>query len=154
MKWEYRLFSHIMIQRSWTQILIVEAHYFYDHHDILDLSYGVKLTYGELTPSVNNVIMKTAQGKSIDKLYCSLQRVSHIFTGARYDAQFFMVKYNMIDGFWRLDCAQGNEWNVWCLLSHPPESPIQLVVLVFLQVGWMESMLFFCTTSAIGHDMP
>jgi hypothetical protein len=41
----------------------------------------------------------------------ALQRIIHAFAEADEDAKIFMAKYDIKDGFWRLDCQEGEEWN-------------------------------------------
>ncbi len=46
---------------------------------------------------------------AIDQLGYSLQRITHAFTEAVKDDQIFMAKWDTKDGFWRLNCEEGEE---------------------------------------------
>ena len=52
----------------------------------------------------------------------TLNRIIHAFAEADKDAKIFMAKYDIKDGFWRLDCAEGEEWNfAYVLPEHEGE---------------------------------
>lgn len=93
---------------------------------ILDLSFPVKLKDGSRVPSVNEGTIKTAPRGAIDQIGHSLQRIIHAFAAADTNAKVFMAKWDIKDGFWRLDCAQGEEWNFAYVLPHTQGTPIQL----------------------------
>jgi len=64
-----------------------------------------------------------------------------------------MAKWDIKDGFWRLDVEEGTEWNFVYVLPQSPGKPIYLVVPTSLQMGWVESPLFFCTASEMARDV-
>ncbi len=64
-----------------------------------------------------------------------------------------MAKWDIKDGFWQLDCAAGQEWNFAYVLTQPPGEKIKLVIPTSLQVGWIESPLYFCTASEMARDV-
>ena len=65
-----------------------------------------------------------------------------------------MAKWDIKDGFWRLDCEAGQEWNFcYVLPSLDPSAPVQLVVPTSLQMGWIESPPFFCAASETARDV-
>jgi hypothetical protein len=76
---------------------------------ILDLSFKIRLKTGETIPSVNETTMLEAPAGAIDQLGQSLQRIIHAFAEADEDAKIFMAKFDIKDGFWRLECAAGEE---------------------------------------------
>jgi hypothetical protein len=78
---------------------------------ILDLSFRLRLKDGTHVPSVNEATTLEAQAGAIDQMGHSLQRIIHAFAEADEDAKIFMAKYDIKDGFWRLDCQEGEEWN-------------------------------------------
>ena len=121
---------------------------------ILDLSFPVKLQNGTVVPSVNDTSTKGAPRGAISQIGYSLQRVIHAFATAAPDAQIFMAKWDIKDGFWRLDCAAGQEWN-FCYVrpSLNNSDPIQLVVPTSLQMGWIESPPYFCCASETARDV-
>ena len=56
-----------------------------------------------------------------------------------------------MDGFWRLDCKEGEEWNFCYILPQKPGMPIKLVVPTLLQMGRIESPPYFFTVSETGQ---
>jgi hypothetical protein len=78
---------------------------------ILDLSFKLRLKDGTHVPSVNDTTTLEAPAAAIDQMGHALQRIIHAFAEADEDAKIFMAKYDIKDGFWRLDCQEGEEWN-------------------------------------------
>jgi hypothetical protein len=76
---------------------------------ILDLSFHLKLIRGETLPSVNSTTIKTAPKGAIDQLGHSLSRIIHAFAETDYDAKIFLAKWDIRDGFWRMDNGAGAE---------------------------------------------
>jgi len=64
-----------------------------------------------------------------------------------------MAKWDIKDGFWRLDAEEGAEWNFSYVLPRHPGEPCYLVVPTSLQMGWVESPPFFCTASETARDV-
>ncbi len=120
---------------------------------ILDLSLPVKLTDGSVIPSVNDGTTKTAPRGAIDQIGHSLQQIIHAFADANEHDKIFMAKWDIKDGFWRLDCKTGEEWNFAYVLPTPEDTPIQLVIPTSLQMGWIESPPYFCTASETARDV-
>ena len=120
---------------------------------ILDLSYSVKLSPNESIPSVNSTTIKTAPKGAIDQLGHSLQRLIYAFAVAEDDAKIFMAKWDIKDGFWRLDCRAGEEWNFAYVLPSSHGSDPILVIPTSLQMGWIESPPYFCTASETARDV-
>jgi hypothetical protein len=64
-----------------------------------------------------------------------------------------MAKWDIKDGFWRLDCKKGKEWN----FSYVPPSSIgnnvTLVVPTLLQMGWIKSPPYICAASETASDV-
>ena len=58
-----------------------------------------------------------------------------------------------MDGFWRLDCQEGEEWNFAYVLPQEQGKPVQLVVPTSLQMGWVESPPYFCAASETARDV-
>jgi hypothetical protein len=120
---------------------------------ILDLSYSLQLAERQL-PSVNETTVKTAPRGAIDQMGHVLSRIVHAFAEAGDDRKILMAKWDIKDGFWRLDCEAGQEWNFSYVL--PPENPtdsVELVVPTSLQMGWIESPPYFCAASETGRDV-
>jgi hypothetical protein len=123
---------------------------------ILDLSFGIRLPDGSTTPSVNATTVKTVPKGAVDQLGHVLTRIIHAFADPPSDAPIYMAKWDIKDGFWRLDCKKGQEWNFTYILpsSHVanPKNPT-LVVPTSLQMGWIESPAYFCTASETARDV-
>ncbi len=64
-----------------------------------------------------------------------------------------MAKWDIKDGFWRLDCMEGEEYNFAYVLPQPKVEPIQFVIPTSLQMGWVESPLYFCTAKETTRDV-
>ena len=109
------------------------------YRSILDLSYRLKLLREEVLKSVNESTTKTAHRGAIDQLGHSLSRITHTFTEVDDNVKVFMVKWDTKDGSWRLDCEEGEEYNVAYMLPQKEGMPIKLVIPASLQMGWIES---------------
>eukprot|EP00956_Cyclotella_meneghiniana_P004838 scaffold5989_cov47-Cyclotella_meneghiniana.AAC.9 len=120
---------------------------------ILDLSFRIRLKSGREVPSVNETTTLEAPSGAIDQLGHSLQRIIHAFAEADEDAKIFMAKFDIKDGFWRLDCAEGEEWNFAYVLPQKEGQPTRLVVPTSLQMGWVESPPYFCAASETARDV-
>jgi hypothetical protein len=75
---------------------------------ILDLSFGIHLRDGGTVPSVNDGTTLEAPAGAIDQLGRSLARVIHAVAEAQDDEKIFMCKFDIKDGFWRMDCQQSD----------------------------------------------
>jgi hypothetical protein len=121
---------------------------------ILDLSFPVHLNPSTTLPSVNSSTTKTAPKAAIDQIGHVLPRIIHAFATAEDDAKIFMAKWDIKDGFWRLDCEVGEEWNFcYVLPSSFGSDDIVLVVPTSLQMGWIESPPYFCAASETARDV-
>jgi hypothetical protein len=67
------------------------------------------LANGGVRSSVNGTIEKTAPAGAIDQLGNCLSHIIHAFAEADENAKIFMAKRDIKDGFWRMDCAEGEE---------------------------------------------
>ena len=121
---------------------------------ILDLSFPVRLSPSETVPSVNSTSTKTAPKGAIDQIGHVLPRIIHAFAAVEDEAKIFMAKWDIKDGFWRLDCCAGDEWNfAYVLPSSVGTADIMLVVPTSLQMGWIESPPYFCAASETARDV-
>jgi hypothetical protein len=77
----------------------------------------------------------------------------HAFEEAKDNKKLFMAKWDVKDGFWRMDCWEGEHWNFAYLLLQPLGSPVILVIPSLLQMGWVESPPFFCAATKTIHDI-
>ncbi len=110
-----------------------------DFHSILDLLFCLQLANGGVRASVNDTTEKTAPAGTINQLGKCLTRFIHAFAEAVNDVKIFMAKWDIKDGFWRMDCVKGEEWNFAYVLPQEEGKPITLVVPTSLQMGWVES---------------
>ena len=76
----------------------------------------------------------------------------HAFAVAPPSEPIYMAKWDIKDGFWRLDCAPNHEWSFAYVLPHNGGGPI-LVVPSALQMGWIESPAYFCAASETARDV-
>ena len=81
------------------------------YRSILDLSFSLQLKQQERVPSVNENSIKTAPEGAINQLGHVLMRIVHAFAEAPLDALILGAKWDITNGFWRLDCEQGQEYN-------------------------------------------
>ena len=129
------------------------AHSSRPYRAILDLSFAVKLTASTEVPSVNSTTVKTAPQGAIDQIGHVLPRLIHAFATADENAKIFMAKWDIKDGFWRMDCEDGEEWNFsYVLPSTFGTDEVKLVVPTSLQMGWIESPPYFCVASETARD--
>ena len=121
---------------------------------ILDLSFSLRLSPTEIVPSVNSTTKKTAPQGAVSQLGHCLGRIIHAFAAADETSNIFLAKWDIKDGFWRLDCEAGEEWNFAYVLpsTHGSGDPV-LVVPTSLQMGWIESPPYFCTASETARDI-
>jgi hypothetical protein len=87
---------------------------------ILDLSFLLCLRDGTKLPPVNNSMTKMAPSRAINQLGHLLQRVIHAFAEADKNNKIFKAKWDIKDGFWRLDAKTGDKWNFAYVLPQPP----------------------------------
>ena len=120
---------------------------------ILDLSFHLQLKQGGILPSVNATTIKTAPKGAIDQLGHTLTRIIHAFAETEDDARIFMAKWDIKDGFWRMDAEEGAEWNFSYVLPQQPGEQVYIVVPTSLQMGWVESPPFFCAASETARDV-
>jgi hypothetical protein len=114
-----------------------------DFRSILDQSFRLRLKNGGVLASVNNTTEKMAPASAINQIGECLSWIIHAFAKTDEDPKIFMAKWDIKDGFWRMDCATGEEWNFACILPQEDGMPTTLVVPTSLQMGWIESPPFF-----------
>lgn len=76
-----------------------------------------------------------------------------MFAEADDDAKIFMAKFDIKDGFWRLDCEEGEEWNFCYVLPQREGEQLKICVPSSLQMGWVESPPYFCAASETARDV-
>ena len=123
---------------------------------ILYLSFECRLSNNKHIASVNATTVKTAPRGACDQMGHSLLRVIHAFAEADEkmpDAKIFSAKWDVKDGFWRLVCEEGEEWNFAYVLPQKEGEPVKLVIPTSLQMGWIESPPYFCAASETARDV-
>jgi hypothetical protein len=90
---------------------------------------------------------------ALDQLGHALCRIIHAFAEADKNAKIFMAKWDIKDGFWRMDCEAGEEYNFAYVLPQEEGKPITLVVPTSLQMGWVKSPPYFCATTETARDI-
>ncbi len=82
-------------------------------HSILDLSFSLRLKNGGILHSVNDTTIKMAPKGALDQLGHALSRIIHAFAESDeyIGSKIFMAKWDIKDGFWRMCCENGEEWN-------------------------------------------
>jgi hypothetical protein len=69
----------------------------------LDLSFSLRLNDGSTVPSVNDSTTKTAPYGAIDQFGHSLMQIVHALAEVDDEVKVFFAKFDIKDGFWRLD---------------------------------------------------
>ena len=92
---------------------------------------------------------------TLDQLGQSLSRIIHAFAEApdEEDVKIFMAKWDVKEGFWRMCCEEGEEYNFAYVLPQDPGEPTKIVVPTSLQMGWVESPPHFCAPSETARDI-
>ena len=104
-------------------------------------------------PSIDKNSKKTDLGGAIDQIGHAILQIIHAFSEAPDCANIFQAKWDIKEGFWRIDCKEGEECNFCYVLPQNPGMPIKLVVPTSLQMGWIESPPYSCTVSETGRDV-
>ncbi len=67
---------------------------------------------------------------ALDQLGHALSRIIHAFAESDeyIGSNNFMAKWDIKDGFWRMCCEDGEEWNFAYVLPQRSDEPIRLVV--------------------------
>jgi hypothetical protein len=123
------------------------------YRSILDLSFHLRLKNGGVRAAVNDTIKKTSPKGAIDQIGEALSCIIHAFAEADKNAKIFMVKWDIKDGFWHMDCTEGEEWNFAYVLPQAEGKPTKLVVPTSLQMGWVESPQYFCAATKTTRDV-
>jgi hypothetical protein len=64
-----------------------------------------------------------------------------------------MAKWDIKNGFWRMDCENGEEWNFAYVLPQEEGKLVQIVVPTLLQMGWVVSPPCFCDATKTAQDV-
>jgi len=119
---------------------------------ILDLSFILKLQEYDLL-SVNDRTTRQAPPEALDQLGHELARIIVAVAEADESESIFFAKWDIKDGFWRMVCREGAEYNFAYVMPQPPGEPVRIVIPTSLQMGWVESPGYFCTASETARDV-
>jgi len=122
---------------------------------ILDLSKGVRIQ-GLDHPSVNESSNKdTAPQEAMKELGSVLPRLIYAAAMApEAKGPILFAKFNIKDGYWRMNVEEGQEWNfAFVLPKLDPTEPTQIVVPSALQMGWSKSPPYFCAATEMARDV-
>ena len=109
---------------------------------------------GYTLPSVNEATKHMAPAEAMDQIGTVLPRIIEALASAPIEeGPVLFSKLDIKDGFWRMTCAKGEEWNFAYVLPNTPGQPIQIVVPSELQMGWAEPPPFFCAASETARDV-
>jgi hypothetical protein len=151
--WCYGTPSRTIPQKLKISPIAAIPHKSKDFRSILDLSFRLRLKNGGVQTSVNKSTKETAPAGAIDQIGECLSRIIHAFAEADDDTKIFMAKWDIKDGFWRMDCAAGKEWNFTYVLPQEEGEPLTLAVPTSLQMGWVESPPYFCAATETSRDI-
>ncbi len=84
---------------------------------------------------------------------CVLMRIVHMVAAAPEDRDVFFAKWDVKDGFWRMVCELGAEWNFCYVLPQPEGAEPLIVMPMSLQMGWLESPAYFGAASETARDV-
>ncbi len=90
---------------------------------------------------------------ALNQLGHAFSRIIHAFAKAKEDVKIFMAKWDIKDGFWRLDCKVGEEFNFAYVLPQAVGMPTEIVVPTLLQMGWVESPPYFYAATETARDI-
>jgi hypothetical protein len=120
---------------------------------ILDLYLHLWLNHRGFLDSVNDSTVKMAPQGALHQLGHTLSLIIHAFAKAEDNAKNFMAKWHVKDGFWRMDCEVGKEYNFGYIFLQDEGKPITLVASMSLQMGWIESPPYFCAATETARDI-
>jgi hypothetical protein len=103
--------------------IMAQAHKSKAFRLILDLSFRLRLQSGGILASVNDATVKLAPQGALDQLGHALSRIIHAFAKAEEGDKIFMAKWDIKVGFWRMDCAEGEEYNFVYVLPQEEGKP-------------------------------
>ena len=120
---------------------------------IWDLSFALKVAGWDI-PWVNEAMKETAPAEALGEATTVMPRIIEaLATAPLSEDPIHFSNLDIKDGFWRMVCAVGEEWNFAYGLPNHPEAPTELVILSALQTGWTLSPLFFHVASETARDV-
>ena len=107
----YKIFKGDFQTKMKVSPIATTPHKSKEFRSILELSFSLKLTPHGRVPSVNEEIEKTAPGGAIYQIGNVLTCLIHAFSEAPDGAKVFQEKWDIKNGFGRLDCKEGGKCN-------------------------------------------
>jgi hypothetical protein len=120
---------------------------------ILDLSFCHQLKLGGILDLVNDATVKLAPQGALDQLGHALSWIIHAFAKSDENTKIFMAKWDIKDGFWQMDCEAGKEYSFAYVLPQNEGMQTTLIVPTSLQMGWVESLPYFCAATETARDI-
>ena len=119
---------------------------------ILDLSFILKLIAGEIA-SVNDTTVATAPAEAMDQIGGALPRIIAAMAEADKEEVIFYAKWDIKDGFWRMVCEEGAEYNFAYVLPQERGKEPMIVIPTSLQMGWVNSPPYFGAATETARDI-
>ena len=120
---------------------------------ILDISFALEVAGWDL-PSVNKSTKETAPDEALEQVITVMPHIIEALTIAPLlEETIHFSTLDIKDGFWRMVCAFGEEWNFAYFLPNYLEAPTELAIPSALQMGWTLSPFFFHAASDTARDV-
>lgn len=107
-------------------------------------------------PSVNEATDLTiTPSSSMAELGNVLPRIIYaVGTAPEAKGPIMSSKLDTKDGYWQMVVPEEEEWNfAYVLPKADPQEPTMLVIPLSLQMGWTDSLAFFCGASETARDI-
>ena len=129
------------------------SHKSWDFRAILDLSFRLRVAGSDI-PSVNETTGDTVPNISLSQLGSVLPRIICEISETEDDnIPIFFSKLDIKNGFWKLVCQSGEEWNFAYVLPDVVEAPTHLFIPKSLQLGGVKSPSYFCAATETSRDV-
>ena len=123
--------------------LVMIPHESRKYRAILDLSFQM-IVSGQTLPSVNEATEHLVPEEAMNQIGSVLPRMIEALAAAPLEGGNIMFsKLDIKDGFWRMVCEDGEEWNFAYVLPNHEGDPVEIVVPSALQMGWVLPPPFF-----------
>ncbi|MEM7495226.1 MAG: hypothetical protein AAF471_03635 [Myxococcota bacterium] len=121
---------------------------------ILDLSF-VPRELADQASSVNAATTWLAPQQAMDQIGFVLPRIIyHLADAPRAAGPVSFVKFDIKDGYWRVMVEPDRAVNFAFVIPRTDDNqPVELFVPYALQMGWRESVPYFCAVSETGRDV-
>jgi hypothetical protein len=102
---------------------------------------------------VNDTTTKLSPPKAMKAIGQVLPNLFKFIPDTPEEEVIVFSKIDLSDGFWLMIMAEESKWNFCYVMPDPDRSPIRIVVLSALQMGWAKSPPFFCAATQAGRDV-